>query len=67
MDINTLLGLVSTFAIVIGLLFAGVQLRILNKQRTRESALQLLHSFQTPEFHEAVNILVDRRIIKKRD
>jgi len=32
---------------------------MLNKQRSRESALQLLHSFQTPEFHEAVSILVD--------
>ena len=59
MDVNTLLGLISTFAIVVGLLFAGVQLRILNKQRTRESALQLLHSIQTPDFPEAVNILVD--------
>jgi hypothetical protein len=59
MDVNTLLGLISTFAIVVGLLFAGVQLRILNKQRTRESALQLLHSIQTQNFPEAVNILVD--------
>ncbi len=59
MDVNTLLGLISTFAIVVGLLFAGVQLRILNKQRSRESALQLLHSIQTPDFPEAVNILVD--------
>ena len=59
MDVNTLLGLISTFAIVVGLLFAGVQLRILNKQRSRESALQLLHSIQTQNFPEAVNILVD--------
>lgn len=59
MDVNTFLGLVSTFAIVVGLIFTGVQLRILNKQRQGESAMQLLHSFQTPEFHNAVNILVD--------
>lgn len=59
MEVNTLLSLVSTFAIVVGLLFAGFQLQMLNKQRSRESALQLLHSFQTPEFHEAVSILVD--------
>lgn len=59
MDVNTILGLVSTFAIVVGLVFAGVQLRILNKQRQGESAMQMLRSFQTPEFHSAVNILVD--------
>jgi hypothetical protein len=59
MDINTTLGLISTFAIIVGLLFAGVQLRILNKQREGEASTQLLHSFQTPEFHEAVSILVD--------
>jgi hypothetical protein len=38
------------FAILAGVVFAGVQLRQFNKQRARESALQLLHSFQTPEF-----------------
>jgi len=59
MDINSIFGLVSTVAIVVGLFFAGVQLRILNKQREGETATQLLHSFQTPEFHEAVSILVD--------
>ena len=59
MDLNTLIGLISTVAIVAGGFIAIVQLRYLNKQRSRESALQLLNSFQTPEFHEAVNILVD--------
>jgi hypothetical protein len=59
MDINSIFGLVSTLAIVIGLYFAGIQLRILNKQREGDAATQLLHSFQTPEFHEAVSILVD--------
>jgi hypothetical protein len=38
MDINTILGLISTFAIVVGLFFAGVQLRQMNKQRVREYA-----------------------------
>jgi hypothetical protein len=59
MDINTILGLISTFAIVIGLFFAGYQVKIMNKQRSSESALQLLHSFQTPEFHEACVILIE--------
>lgn len=59
MDINSVFSLISMLAIVIGLFFAGVQLQILNKQRSRESALQLLHSIQTQNFPEAVNILVD--------
>jgi hypothetical protein len=59
MDINSIFGLVSTLAIVVGLYFAGIQLRILNKQREGDAATQMLHSFQTPEFHEAVSILVD--------
>jgi hypothetical protein len=57
MDVNNILGLVSTFAIVVGLIFAGVQLKILNKQRMRDSALQMLHSFQTPEFQFATDIV----------
>ncbi len=59
MDINSIFGLISTIAIIVGLIFAGVQLWILNRQREGEAAIQLLHSFQTPEFHEAVSILVD--------
>jgi hypothetical protein len=59
MDVNTLLGLVSTFAIVVGLVFTGVQLRQLNKQRVREYALQMLHSFQTLEFQNAAKIVFE--------
>lgn len=59
MEINTVLGLISTFAIVVGLFFAGVQLRQLNKQRIREYALQLLHSFQTLEFQNAAMIVFE--------
>jgi len=59
MDINTILGFISTFAIVVGLFFAGVQLRQLNKQRVREYATQLLHSFQTLEFQNAAKIVFE--------
>ena len=59
MDLDILIGLAETLAIVSGLLFAFMQIRVSRKQRSRESALQLLHSFQTPEFHQAVSILVD--------
>lgn len=59
MDINSIFSLVSTLAIVVGLLFAGVQLRQMNKQRVREYATQLLHSFQTLEFQNAAKIVFE--------
>ena len=54
-----MLSLVSTLAIVAAGVFAGMQVRQLNRQRARDSALQLSHSFQTPEFVSAVNIVFD--------
>ncbi len=72
MNLTILLNLISTLSIVAGVVFAVVQLRHLNKQRARESALQMLHSFQTPEFLNAVNIVFDlpeglsRKEIEKR-
>jgi hypothetical protein len=59
MPINTLLNLVSTTVVVAGGIFAVLQLRHSIKERARESALQMLHSFQTPEFLGAVNIVFD--------
>jgi hypothetical protein len=59
MDINTILGLISTFVIVVGLFFAGVQLRQMNKQRVREYASQLLHSFTTLESQNAAKIVFE--------
>ncbi len=57
MDFRTYLSLFSTIAIVCAGIFAGVQLRHLYKQRLRDSALQMLQSFQTAEFTEAVDIV----------
>ena len=59
MEIDVLIGLAETFTIVGGVIYAIAQIRNGNRQRARESALQMLHSFQTPEFHQAVTILVD--------
>ena len=59
MPFTTILSIISTSAIVAAGIFAGVQLRLYNKQRARESALQLVHSFRTPEFLSAVNIVFD--------
>ena len=59
MPFTTILSIISTSAIVAAGVFAGVQLRLYNKQRARESALQLVHSFRTPEFLSALNIVFD--------
>ena len=52
------LDTVTTVFIVVGGILALLQLRQTHKQRSRESALQMLHSFQTPEFLTAVNIVL---------
>ena len=59
MEFTTLLSLITTIAIVAGGTFAGVQIRQLSKQRAREYAMQLMHSFQTPEFQNALHMIVD--------
>ena len=59
MNLKLLLDTVTTAFIVVGGILALLQLRQTHKQRSRESALQMLHSFQTPEFLAAVNIVFD--------
>jgi hypothetical protein len=59
MTLANVLSLVTTLAIVAAGVFAGIQVRQFNKQRARESGWQLLHSFQTPEFVSALNIVFD--------
>jgi hypothetical protein len=58
-DLKTLLSVVTTTFIVAGVIVALLQLQHLHRQRARESALQMLHSFRTPEFLLAVNIVFD--------
>ena len=57
MELSRILSLITTTAVVTGGIFGGIQLFQLKKQRAKESALQLLHSFQTPEFLRAVNLV----------
>ena len=59
MDFKTLLDLIATTFIVAAAVFGVLQLRDLQRQRARESALQMLHSFQTPEFLSAINIVFE--------
>ena len=59
MEFNTytIIDMLSKAAIIAAGIFAAIQLIHIRKQRSRESALQLLNSVQTPEFIEAMNIV----------
>lgn len=58
MDLKTLLALITTTFIVAGGIAGLLQLQHMHKQRARESALQMLHSFRTPEFLLAADLVV---------
>ena len=57
-DFPVLLSLVSTTAIVCSVVFAGLQIRNAQNQRSREAQLLLVRSFQTPEFINAMQVLL---------
>lgn len=59
MALPIILQIVSTMSIFAGVVFAVLQLRYSNRQRARESALQMLHSFRTPEFLTATDIVLN--------
>ena len=48
---------IEAIALVIALGFAMVQVRQYRRDKHREAALELLHSFQTPAFARAMNIV----------
>lgn len=58
MEIAVVLSFISTFAIVCSVLFAGLQIRVMQKQRSREAELLLVRSFQTPEFMKAYGLIM---------
>lgn len=58
METPVIISLVSSSAIVAGTIFAGVQLRYVQKQRAREAELLLLRSFQTPDFMKAMSLVL---------
>jgi hypothetical protein len=57
MEFGTALQLVQTVVVVAGAVFALAQLRAFHRGREREAALELLHSFQTPEFGRGLLVL----------
>lgn len=59
MGTESVLQLVETLAVVFALGFGLLQLRQYRSDRNREAALELLKSFQTPEFAKALHIVYE--------
>jgi len=59
MDLGTFAELTSAGAVVIGLLFAAVQLRQFRRTQEREAGLALLRSYQTRSLAKALLIVFD--------
>lgn len=57
MDIIVVSRVLSAIALTVGLIFGIIQLRQYNARRRWESALALVHSFQTPAFATALELL----------
>jgi hypothetical protein len=57
MSIEVIFQVVETIAVVIGVGFAILQIRQYTRNRKREAAIELLHSFQTPSFAKALNLV----------
>ena len=59
MDAELLLQSVQAAVVVSGVGFAVYELRKYREERNREAALELVHTFQTPEFAKALLIVCD--------
>jgi hypothetical protein len=57
MSIEVISQIVEAFAVVIGVGFAIIQVKQYKLNKRREAALVLLHSFQTPSFAKALNLV----------
>ncbi len=57
MSTEVVLQAIEAVAVVTGVGFAIVQVRQYRRDRRRTAAIELLHSFQTPAFAEALNIV----------
>jgi hypothetical protein len=54
MDISTTANLINALAVTAGLIFAGAQVRYYRRRRQREAMLELVRSFQNPDFTSAL-------------
>jgi hypothetical protein len=57
MSIEVISQIVEAFAVVVGVGFAIIQIKQYKLNKRREAALVLLHSFQTPSFAKALNLV----------
>jgi hypothetical protein len=57
MSVEVIAQVIEALAVVIGVGFAMVQVRQYRREKRREAALELMHSFQTPSFAEAMNLV----------
>ena len=62
MALGDLLNLVSTFTLVVGVVFGLVQLQHFRARRRREAMLALATSYQTPAFVHAMRVALDPAI-----
>lgn len=59
MDLNLIFQIISTTAVILGIVFGIVNLRNYQASRKRESALLMLNSFQTTEFVKGIKIVFE--------
>jgi hypothetical protein len=57
MSTEVIFQVVETIAVVFGVVFAILQIRQYTRNKRREAAIELLHSFQTPSFAKALNLV----------
>ncbi len=57
MSVEVFFQIIEALAVVVGVGFAMVQVRQYRRDKHREAAMELLHSFQTPAFARALNIV----------
>ena len=59
MDFTTTLSLITTSCFILSMVFAGVNIRLSSMKRSRESALNIMHSFQTTAFVQGLDIMLN--------
>ena len=58
MSTSLLLDVISTVTLIVGVVFAIVQVRDFQRAKHRESALELLRTLQTREFAAAIDLVI---------
>ena len=54
----SLVDLITTGGLVLGLLYGGIELRQLRQTREAEAVLELMRTVQTPAYTNAINVLI---------